>query len=114
MLKLIVSLLANTRNIYEINQSSNNKLNGIHNLLQTKLQNCSACVHHNRIEEEPISIEGVLEYLGISASTYYRLIRDKRLFPRRMGNRDYYYKSDLLNLLEESKKKDKFKQEPDS
>lgn len=107
MLKIIVSLLANTQNIYEINQRSNSELKGIHNLLLNKLQNCNLCTHYNRIEEEPMSIEGVLAYLGISASTYYRLVRDKRLSPRRIGNRDYYYKSDLLELLEESKKKDR-------
>ncbi|WP_286856489.1 MULTISPECIES: helix-turn-helix transcriptional regulator [Sphingobacterium] len=69
----------------------------------------------NKIPEEPadtpaeldrmLEINEVLDKLGISESKYYRLVRDGKLRPRKLGKRHYYYLSDLHEQLEESRQK---------
>lgn len=69
----------------------------------------------NKIPEEPgntpaeldrmLEINEVLDKLGISESKYYRLVRDGKLRPRKLGKRHYYYLSDLHQQLEESRRK---------
>lgn len=52
-----------------------------------------------------LEINEVLDKLGISESKYYRLVRDGKLRPRKLGKRHYYYLSDLHEQLEESRRK---------
>lgn len=52
-----------------------------------------------------LEITDVLDKLGISESKYYRLVRDGKLRPRKLGKRHYYYLSDLHEQLEESRRK---------
>jgi len=44
----------------------------------------------------------VMDYLGITKTTYYRLIKNGELRPRRKGRRHYYYRRDLQAALAES------------
>jgi predicted DNA-binding transcriptional regulator AlpA len=55
--------------------------------------------------EHMLDITDVLDKLGISESKYYRLVRDGKLRPRKLGKRHYYYLSDLHQQLEESRRK---------
>lgn len=52
-----------------------------------------------------LEINEVLDKLGISESKYYRLVRDGKLRPRKLGKRHYYYLSDLHEQLEKSRQK---------
>ena len=52
-----------------------------------------------------LDIAHVLDKLGISESKYYRLVREGKLRPRKLGKRHYYYLSDLHEQLEESRRK---------
>ncbi|WP_104381367.1 AlpA family transcriptional regulator [Sphingobacterium sp. HMA12] len=52
-----------------------------------------------------LEINDVLDKLGISESKYYRLVREGKLRPRKLGKRHYYYLSDLHGQLEESRRK---------
>ncbi len=52
-----------------------------------------------------LDIADVLDKLGISESKYYRLVREGKLRPRKLGKRHYYYLSDLHQQLEESRRK---------
>jgi len=52
-----------------------------------------------------LDIAHVLDKLGISESKYYRLVREGKLRPRKLGKRHYYYLSDLHQQLEESRRK---------
>ena len=52
-----------------------------------------------------LDIADVLDKLGISESKYYRLVREGKLMPRKLGKRHYYYLSDLHQQLEESRRK---------
>lgn len=55
--------------------------------------------------ERMLDIGEVLALLGISESKYYRLVREGKLRPRKLGKRHYYYRSDLHKELEESRRK---------
>jgi hypothetical protein len=55
--------------------------------------------------EHMLDITHVLDKLGISESKYYRLVREGKLRPRKLGKRHYYYLSDLHQQLEESRRK---------
>jgi len=55
--------------------------------------------------DKMLDIAHVLDKLGISESKYYRLVRDGKLRPRKLGKRHYYYLSDLHEQLEESRRK---------
>lgn len=52
--------------------------------------------------ETLMDIQEVMEYLGIAKTTYYRLVKNGELTPRRKGRRHYYYRSDLRAALTES------------
>ncbi|WP_312334743.1 helix-turn-helix domain-containing protein [Sphingobacterium sp.] len=52
-----------------------------------------------------LDIADVLDKLGISESKYYRLVREGKLKPRKLGKRHYYYLSDLHQQLEESRRR---------
>lgn len=47
----------------------------------------------------------VQDKLNISRSTYYRLVEEKKLVPRKMGVRHYYFWKDIEEQLDESKRK---------
>ncbi len=52
-----------------------------------------------------LDIADVLDKLGISESKYYRLVREGKLKPRKLGKRHYYYLSDLHQQLDESRRR---------
>lgn len=52
--------------------------------------------------EKLMDIQEVMDYLGIARTTYYRLVKNGELTPRRKGRRHYYYRSDLRAALTES------------
>lgn len=56
-------------------------------------------------ENELLDIQDVVDMLGISMATYYRLVQRGELRPRRKGKRHYYFKSDIYVQLENSRRK---------
>src|SRR5690606_19976905 len=52
--------------------------------------------------EKLMDIQEVMDYLGIAKTTYYRLVKNGELTPRRKGRRHYYYRRDLQAALAES------------
>lgn len=52
--------------------------------------------------EKLMDIQEVMDYLGIARTTYYRLVKNGELTPRRKGRRHYYYRHDLKAALTES------------
>lgn len=52
-----------------------------------------------------LDIKDVIKILNISTATYYRLVKQGELIPRRKGKRHYYYQEDLQRQLEESKRR---------
>ena len=52
-----------------------------------------------------LDIKDVIKILNISTTTYYRLVKQGELMPRRKGRRHYYYKEDLSQQLEEGKRR---------
>ena len=62
----------------------------------------------NTVQEDKILYKSdVMEQLRISSATYYRLKDEGTLVPLKMGRRDYYLQSSLLELLQIRKKKGK-------
>lgn len=57
--------------------------------------------------EKLMDIQEVMDYLGIAKTTYYRLVKNGELTPRRKGRRHYYYRSDLRAALAESVRRGK-------
>jgi len=56
-------------------------------------------------DEEPMTRQEVKDYLGISESTYKRKVKDGTLRPLKMPGGDRFYRHQLLEALEESKRK---------
>ena len=54
---------------------------------------------------ELLDISDVLVILNISIATYYRWVKQGELMPRRKGKRHYFYKEDLLQQLEEGRRR---------
>lgn len=52
--------------------------------------------------ERLLDMQEVIDYLGIDRSTYFRLVKNGELTPRRKGRRHYYYRGDLHAALAES------------
>ena len=85
----------------------------ISSLLQAILRYITEEINQDRVEavdtaaelDHMLDIAHVLDKLGISESKYYRLVRDGKLRPRKLGKRHYYYLSDLHEQLEESRRK---------
>ncbi|MDF2516624.1 MAG: hypothetical protein K0R59_1920 [Sphingobacterium sp.] len=85
----------------------------ISSLLQAILRYITEEMNQDRVEavdtaaelDHMLDIAHVLDKLGISESKYYRLVRDGKLRPRKLGKRHYYYLSDLHEQLEESRRK---------
>lgn len=49
---------------------------------------------------EHMCVQGVIDYLEISRSTFYKEVLGKLLFPvKRIGNRPYYLKADVMMLM---------------
>jgi len=48
---------------------------------------------------EYLDRQGVMDYLGISARSYYRFLAQGVLKAHRMGGRDYFLKKDLNEIL---------------
>lgn len=97
-----------------------NLMNRICDLLEVITSLLQAILKHiteemNKIPDETVDtaaeldhmldIAHVLDKLGISESKYYRLVREGKLRPRKLGKRHYYYLSDLHQQLEESRRK---------
>ena len=57
---------------------------------------------YNTALEKLLDINDVLDYLGITRATYFRMVRHGELAPRRKGRRHYYYRSDLRAALAQS------------
>jgi hypothetical protein len=53
--------------------------------------------------EEVLRKQQVIDILKISDRTYYRHIENGILVPRQLGNRNYFYPSDLIDALEYSR-----------
>lgn len=97
-----------------------NLMNRICDLLEVITSLLKAILTHiteemNKVSTETAEIPSELDYmldiadvlykLGISESKYYRLVREGKLRPRKLGKRHYYYLSDLHQQLEESRRK---------
>lgn len=52
--------------------------------------------------EKLMDMQEVMDYLGITRSTYFRLVKNGELAPRRKGRRHYFYRRDLHAALAES------------
>lgn len=53
--------------------------------------------------KEVLKRQQVIDILKISERTYYRHIENGILVPRQLGNRNYFYHSDLIEALEYSR-----------
>lgn len=62
---------------------------------------CGVC--HSKEPEEVLRKQQVIDILKISDRTYYRHIENGILVPRQLGNRSYFYPSDLVDALEYSR-----------
>ena len=60
---------------------------------------------HDTKMPELLDIQQVIEILNISIATYYRWVKQGELIPRRKGKRHYFYKEDLLQQLEEGRRR---------
>lgn len=60
---------------------------------------------HDTQMPELLDINDVLVILNISIATYYRWVKQGELMPRRKGKRHYFYKEDLLQQLEEGRRR---------
>ncbi|MGA6119564.1 helix-turn-helix domain-containing protein [Sphingobacterium anhuiense] len=60
---------------------------------------------HEKQMPELLDIQQVVEILNISVPTYYRWVKQGQLMPRRKGKRHYFYKEDLLQQLEEGRRR---------
>lgn len=56
-------------------------------------------------EDPQMNRQEVMDYLGISESTYKRMVRQGRLKPMKLPGGDKFYKSDLLYEFKESKRR---------
>ncbi|MCX2477169.1 helix-turn-helix domain-containing protein [Pedobacter sp. MC2016-05] len=56
-------------------------------------------------EDPQMNRQEVMDYLGISESTYKRMVRQGRLKPMKLPGGDKFYKSDLLSEFKESKRR---------
>lgn len=56
-------------------------------------------------DEELLDMEQVLRILRISRSTYYRFVKEGKLLPRKIGVRHCYYREDLKDMIQESKRR---------
>ena len=63
--------------------------------------------HGNLVfDEDPqLNRQEVMNYLGISESTYKRMVKQGRLKPMKMPGGDKFYKSALLTEFKESKRR---------
>jgi len=52
--------------------------------------------------EKLMDMQEVMDYLGIARSTYFRMVKNGELCPRRKGRRHYFYRRDLRAALAES------------
>ncbi|QQD14255.1 helix-turn-helix domain-containing protein [Sphingobacterium sp. UDSM-2020] len=60
---------------------------------------------NSNVDFSLLDIKDVVKILNISTTTYYRLVRQGELVPRRKGKRHYYYHEDLSKQLNQSKRK---------
>jgi len=59
-----------------------------------------------QFDEDPqLNRQEVMNYLGISESTYKRMVKQGRLKPMKMPGGDKFYKSALLTEFKESKRR---------
>jgi hypothetical protein len=58
-----------------------------------------------QVDVSLLDIKDVTRILNISTATYYRLVKQGELVPRRKGKRHYYFQEDLSQQLKESKRK---------
>jgi hypothetical protein len=56
-------------------------------------------------EDPQMNRHEVMDYLGISESTYKRMVRQGRLKPMKLPGGDKFYKSELLSEFKESKRR---------
>jgi hypothetical protein len=56
-------------------------------------------------EDPQMNRQEVMDYLGISESTYKRMVRQGRLKPMKLPGGDKFYKSELLSEFKESKRR---------
>lgn len=56
-------------------------------------------------DEEPMTRQEVKDYLGISESTYKRKVKDGTLRPLKLPGGDRFYKHQLFESLQESKRR---------
>jgi len=64
--------------------------------------------YHGKLvfDEDPqMNRQEVMDYLGISESTYKRMVRQGRLKPMKLPGGDKFYKSELLSEFKESKRR---------
>ncbi|WP_134090086.1 AlpA family transcriptional regulator [Olivibacter sp. XZL3] len=58
-----------------------------------------------KLPDRLLSAQDVMDKLGISEATYYRHVKNGELKPRIKGNRHYFYEDDLVEALEESRRR---------
>ncbi|RZM05704.1 MAG: helix-turn-helix domain-containing protein [Pedobacter sp.] len=56
-------------------------------------------------EDELLTRQEVLDYLGISKSTYKRKVKNGQLHPHKFPGGDRFYRSELMDELKESKRR---------
>ena len=63
------------------------------------LAQAAPAAYNNAEPEKLMEINDVLDYLGITRNTYFRMVKKGELTPRRKGRRHYYYRTDLRAAL---------------
>ncbi|MCX2477202.1 helix-turn-helix domain-containing protein [Pedobacter sp. MC2016-05] len=56
-------------------------------------------------EDELLTRQEVMDYLGISESTYKRKVKNRQLHPHKFPGGDRFYRSELMDELKESKRR---------
>ena len=75
----------------------------IHKFLESLTEQCLSPRQH--LPERLLSAQDVMNKLNIGEATYYRFVKKGALKPRMKGSRHYFYEADLVEALEESKRR---------
>jgi len=76
----------------------------IHKLLENLTEN-NVNAANKSLPKRLLSAQDVMNKLNISEATYYRHVRSGELKPRMKGSRHYFYEEDLVEALEEGRRR---------
>jgi hypothetical protein len=102
MLSLMKRICQYLEIIINLLEESSKRVNGS---LPAQKQHQPQAEHEKSASHELLDISDVLVILNISVATYYRWVKQGELIPRRKGKRHYFYKEDLLQQLEEGRRR---------